>query len=129
MTSATVRTPDEQATPYQLPQPADMSRDLVHLGILDKWLEDDNLWAPMTGTVSFKPLLLSASQGYYVNLLRVLRLMRRGRQGRRSLAGRFALWLIRLTDRGSPWHPEAACVALAEPESHEVSASWIGAEK
>jgi 2,4'-dihydroxyacetophenone dioxygenase len=71
MTSATARTPDEQAIPYQLPQPVDMSHDLVHLGILDKWLEDDNLWVPMTGTVSFKPLLLSASQGYYVNLLRV----------------------------------------------------------
>lgn len=71
MTSATVRKPDQQAILYQLPQPADMSRDLVHVGILDKWLEDDNLWVPVTKAVSFKPLLLSASHGYYVNLLRV----------------------------------------------------------
>jgi 2,4'-dihydroxyacetophenone dioxygenase len=71
MTTETARTLDERAIPYQLPQPADMSDDLVHLGILDKWLKDDNLWVPTTKTVSFKPLLLSASQGYFVNLLRV----------------------------------------------------------
>jgi 2,4'-dihydroxyacetophenone dioxygenase len=71
MTNTTERKPDERAIPYQLPQPPDMSPDIVHSGILDTWLEDDNLWVPMTPTVSFKPLLLSASQGYYVNLLRV----------------------------------------------------------
>ena len=71
MTNATARKPDGLAIPYQLPQPPDMSPDIVHFGVLDKWLEDDNLWVPMTPTVSFKPLLLSASQGYYVNLLRV----------------------------------------------------------
>src|ERR1700758_734914 len=71
MTSTTARKPDELAIPYQLPQPVDMSADIVHPGVLDKWLEDDNLWVPMTPTVSFKPLLLSASQGYYINLLRV----------------------------------------------------------
>ncbi|GAB7544051.1 2,4'-dihydroxyacetophenone dioxygenase family protein [Cupriavidus sp. 8B] len=71
MTNLTNRTPDEKAIPYQHPQPPDMSADIVHAGVLDKWLGDDNLWVPTTGTVSFKPLLLSASQGYYVNLLRV----------------------------------------------------------
>ena len=63
--------PDEMAIPFQLPQPADMSSDIVHTGILDTWLENDDHWIPATQTVSFKPLLLSASQGYYVNLLRV----------------------------------------------------------
>ena len=71
MIEAANRKPDEEAVPYQHPQPADMSADIVHAGVLDKWLEDDNLWVPMTQTVSFKPLLLSASQGYYINLLRV----------------------------------------------------------
>ncbi|BCG02643.1 cupin (plasmid) [Paraburkholderia sp. PGU19] len=65
------RKPDENAIPYQLAQPQDMTADLVHLGVLDTYLQDDNLWVPTTSTVSFKPLLLNASQGYYVNLLRV----------------------------------------------------------
>jgi 2,4'-dihydroxyacetophenone dioxygenase len=63
--------PDEQALAYQLPQAAYMSRDLVHGGVLTDWLQDDALWVPSTPTVSFKPLLLCASQGYYINLLRV----------------------------------------------------------
>jgi quercetin dioxygenase-like cupin family protein len=63
--------PDELATTYQLPQPAHMSADVVHPGALGKMLEDDNLWVPTTATVSFKPLLLGASQGYFVNLVRV----------------------------------------------------------
>lgn len=32
---------------------------------------DDRLWVPQTADVSFRPLLLNVSQGYYVNLLRV----------------------------------------------------------
>ena len=32
---------------------------------------DEREWVPQTETVSFKPLLLNVSQGYYVNLLRV----------------------------------------------------------
>lgn len=63
--------PDEQALAYQLPQAPYMSRDLVHGGVLSDWLKDDSLWVPSSATVSFKPLLLCASQGYYINLLRV----------------------------------------------------------
>jgi quercetin dioxygenase-like cupin family protein len=63
--------PDETAVPYQLPQSAYMSPDLVHPGVLGEWLADDKLWVPITGSVAFKPLLLSASQGYFVTLLRV----------------------------------------------------------
>jgi len=48
-----------------------MSPDAVHLGVLGEQLEDDRLWVPSTPTVSFKPLVLCASNGYYVNLLRV----------------------------------------------------------
>ena len=64
---------DERAIPYALPQVSFMSADLVHLGVLGRWLEDDPLWVPVTASVSFKPLLLSTSGGYYVNLLRVRR--------------------------------------------------------
>jgi hypothetical protein len=71
MSTVSEKRGDEEAIPYQLPQPPFMSADIVHLGVLDKMLEDDKLWVPMTKTVSFKPLLLCASQGYYVNLLRV----------------------------------------------------------
>jgi quercetin dioxygenase-like cupin family protein len=48
-----------------------MPPDIVHHGVLDQWLGDDPLWVPTTAQVSFKPLLLSVSQGYYINLLRV----------------------------------------------------------
>jgi quercetin dioxygenase-like cupin family protein len=60
-----------EAVPYARSQPAFMADDLVHAGVLDRWLADDNLWVPMTASVAFKPLLLSVSQGYFVNLVRV----------------------------------------------------------
>ena len=63
--------PDQLAIPYALPQVPYMSADLVHLNVLDKWLDNDADWVPVTASVSFKPLLLSTSGGYYVNLLRV----------------------------------------------------------
>jgi hypothetical protein len=63
--------PDELAIPYALPQVPFMSPDMVHPGVMTTWLEDDNLWVPVTKSVSFKPLLLSVSGGYYINLLRV----------------------------------------------------------
>lgn len=63
--------PDELAIPFQLPQVPFMSPDVVHLGVLGPQLDDDPLWVPSTPTVSFKPLVLCASNGYYVNLLRV----------------------------------------------------------
>ncbi len=62
---------DNAAVPYALPQVPFMSPDLVHANVLDKWLDDDPLWVPVTATVSFKPMLLCTSGGYYVNLLRV----------------------------------------------------------
>lgn len=62
---------DMSAVPYQLPQPSYMSPDLILPNVLSEWLKDDNLWIPTTKFVSFKPLLLHASSGYYINLLRV----------------------------------------------------------
>lgn len=71
MPSADTRGPDESAIPYQGEQPPFMAADLVHLGVLDRWTQDDELWVPQSKSVSFKPLLLSTSQGYFVTLLRV----------------------------------------------------------
>lgn len=69
------RNPDysanEELMPFQLPQVPYMSPDLVIPGVLDEALKDDNLWVPTSDSVSFKPLLLNTSAGYYVNLLRV----------------------------------------------------------
>jgi 2,4'-dihydroxyacetophenone dioxygenase len=48
-----------------------MQQDIVHLGVLKEWMNDDNLWVPQTDEVWFKPCLLSPSNGYFVNLLRV----------------------------------------------------------
>ncbi len=61
----------EEVVPFQLPQVPYMSPDLVIPGVLDQFLEDDHLWVPTSDSVSFKPLLLNTSAGYYVNLLRV----------------------------------------------------------
>lgn len=57
--------------PYQHSQPKYMSSDLILPKVLSEWLNDDRLWVPTTDSVSFKPLLLHASAGYYINLLRV----------------------------------------------------------
>ncbi|KPW27359.1 2,4'-dihydroxyacetophenone dioxygenase [Pseudomonas amygdali pv. mellea] len=65
------RKPDELAIPYALPQVPYMTPDMVHPGVLTEWLNDDKLWVPVTASVSFKPLLLSTTGGYYINLLRV----------------------------------------------------------
>ena len=65
------RQPDQRPIPYALPQVPFMSPDLVHAGVLNQWLDNDALWVPVTPSVSFKPLLLCTSGGYYVNLLRV----------------------------------------------------------
>ncbi|MCU1391303.1 MAG: cupin 2 conserved barrel domain protein [Ilumatobacteraceae bacterium] len=57
--------------PYQLPPSPDVATDVIVPGLLDD--VDERLWVPQSEHVSFRPLLLSASQGYYVNLLRVRR--------------------------------------------------------
>jgi 2,4'-dihydroxyacetophenone dioxygenase len=63
---------EEEAIPYQGEQPADMLEDLVVPKVLDLDC-DERLWVPQAEDVSFRPLLLSVSQGYFVNLLRVRR--------------------------------------------------------
>jgi quercetin dioxygenase-like cupin family protein len=59
-----------QRVPYRKPQPPEMMRDLV----VDPALpEDERFWVPQAPSVWFRPLLLSVSQGYWVNLLKVTR--------------------------------------------------------
>jgi quercetin dioxygenase-like cupin family protein len=55
---------------YQLPQPMGMVPDALIAGglMLDG---EEREWVPQSPTVSFKPLLLNVSQGYYINILRV----------------------------------------------------------
>src|SRR3954468_10531853 len=61
---------DTSKVAYQLPQPTGMMPDIFLGGALD--LDgDERDWVPQSANVSFKPLVLSVSQGYYVNILRV----------------------------------------------------------
>ena len=57
-------------TPYRMPQPAEMAADLVVRPVIP---EDDRIWVPQAPDVWFRPLVLSVSQGYWVNLLKVTR--------------------------------------------------------
>jgi 2,4'-dihydroxyacetophenone dioxygenase len=61
---------DSSKIAYQLRQPMGMVPDVMIAGglALDG---DEREWVPQSETVSFKPLLLDVSQGYYLNILRV----------------------------------------------------------
>lgn len=71
MTDTVIRKPDNEAIPYRGRPAPFMSDDIVHLNVLDKWTQDDNLWVPMSENVWFKPLCLSPTAGYFTNILRV----------------------------------------------------------
>src|SRR5215218_10215643 len=64
------RDQDPSRIPYQLPHPTGMLPD-VYLKDALELAVDEHLWVPQAESVSFKPLVLAVSQGYYVNLLRV----------------------------------------------------------
>ncbi|QFT83665.1 ChrR Cupin-like domain protein [Halomonas sp. THAF12] len=59
---------DHQRMPYQYPQPAEASTEIV---VPQAIPEDERVWVPQAENVDFRPLCLNASQGYWVNLLRV----------------------------------------------------------
>ena len=71
MPSHTAVASDTDLSPYAGPPAPHMQQDIAHLGVLNEWMADDNLWVPQTDDVRFKPCLLSPSNGYFVNLLRV----------------------------------------------------------
>jgi 2,4'-dihydroxyacetophenone dioxygenase len=59
-----------EAIPYRGPLLPNVSDDLVVPNVLD--LEcDERFWVPQSKDVWFRPLLFSASQGFFVNILRV----------------------------------------------------------
>ena len=55
---------------YRQPQPAEMVSDLVVAPVVPA---DPRIWVPQAQDVWFRPLCLSVSQGYWVNLLKVTR--------------------------------------------------------
>ena len=54
--------------PYQLPLPKEAQQDIVVPFAIPA---DERVWVPQAENVSFRPLCLNASQGYWTNLLRV----------------------------------------------------------
>jgi len=58
----------DKAVPYRHPQPAESPPELV---IPDAIPADERVWVPVEENVWFRPLCLSASRGYWMNLLRV----------------------------------------------------------
>lgn len=58
----------EQWMPYHHPQPINSAPEIVIPSAIP---EDEGIWVPLNHGVSFRPLCLNASQGYWVNLLRV----------------------------------------------------------
>jgi 2,4'-dihydroxyacetophenone dioxygenase len=69
MSNATMKTTAADARiPYRHPQPKESYPELV---IPNAIPEDERLWVPQAENVWFRPLCLSASRGYWMNLLRV----------------------------------------------------------
>ena len=61
---------DTRRMPYQYPNPPEALRDIV---VPHAVPQDERVWVPQAENVWFRPLCLNASQGYWVNLLRVRR--------------------------------------------------------
>lgn len=61
---------DERWQPYRKPQPAEAVPELVVAAAVP---QDERLWVPIEENVWFRPLLLSASSGYWMSVLRVRR--------------------------------------------------------
>ena len=59
---------DQSRIPYRHAQPRDSPPELV---IPDALPKDERVWVPQGENVWFRPLCLSTSRGYWVNLLRV----------------------------------------------------------
>jgi len=58
----------DKRVPYQLPFPKDAQTEIV---IPEAIATDERVWVPQAENVSFRPLCLNVSQGYWMNLLRV----------------------------------------------------------
>lgn len=69
----TTQKQDDKAMPFQGQQPYGMPNDLVIPNITSISETDERLWVPQAPDVTFRPLLLNTSNGYFVNILRVKR--------------------------------------------------------
>lgn len=63
-------TRDQSRVPYRHPQPKESPPELV---IPHAVPDDERVWVPQGNNVWFRPLCLSATRGYWMNLLRVRR--------------------------------------------------------
>lgn len=61
---------DISKVPFQKEQPSGIRRDLLSPGALDLDANPE-LWVKQSEDVSFRPLLLNVTQGFYLNILRV----------------------------------------------------------
>ncbi len=64
------RSIDVSKIAYQLPQPTGIIPDIFVAAALNLDA-DETSWVPQSAGVTFRPLILNVSQGYYINLLRV----------------------------------------------------------
>ena len=62
------KTDHDPLMPYQYPNPPDALPEIV---IPNAIPVDERMWVPQAENVWFRPLCLNASQGYWMNLLRV----------------------------------------------------------
>ncbi|MFB2552553.1 2,4'-dihydroxyacetophenone dioxygenase family protein [Ensifer soli] len=67
---AAPRVPDRLKIAYQLPQAYGVKVEILIKDALDPDC-DERLWVPQGEGVAFRPLVMSASHGYFVNILRV----------------------------------------------------------
>lgn len=58
--------------PFRGEQPSDALPEIFVPNVMPEGVDEELLWVPQTDCVSFRPLCLCVSGGYYVNLLRVL---------------------------------------------------------
>ena len=56
--------------PYQLPMPKEALPEIVIPSAIP---DDDRLWVKQAENVYFRPLCLNVSQGYWMNLLKVIK--------------------------------------------------------
>jgi len=69
--SAKVNGENNEYQPYRGEQPTDALSEIFVPQVLPENVDEELLWVPQTDCVSFRPLCLCVSGGYYVNLLRV----------------------------------------------------------
>ncbi len=61
---------DPRWVPYRHPQPKESPPELIVPNVVPT---DERIWVPLEENVWFRPLMLCASRGYWMNLLRVRR--------------------------------------------------------